>query len=296
MPSLSPSDEATLARSPPAAPPARLARAPTRTACRCPGGTLAVGGVLAAIVLAVLDGAIANVALPTIARRPPGHAAASVWIVTGYQMALVMALLPARRSARAWAIGASSRGGVALFTVASALCALVAVAAVAGRGPLPAGPGQRRRHAAERRPAALHLSAPPARRRHRLERADGRRCPSAAGPTIGAAILSVASWPWLFAVNLPVGVAGAARRAGPAATRGHGAPPRPRRASALNAVVFGPLVRRRRPGCRRGRWLGGASDRGGGPRPRRAGPARDAARGAADPARPAARAARSGSR
>ncbi len=28
---------------------------------------------------------------------------------------------------------------------------------------------------------------------------------AAAGPTIGAAILSVASWPWLFAVNLPVG-------------------------------------------------------------------------------------------
>jgi DHA2 family multidrug resistance protein-like MFS transporter len=30
---------------------------------------------------------------------------------------------------------------------------------------------------------------------------------SAAGPTIGAAILSVSSWPFLFAVNLPLGVA-----------------------------------------------------------------------------------------
>jgi DHA2 family multidrug resistance protein-like MFS transporter len=29
---------------------------------------------------------------------------------------------------------------------------------------------------------------------------------SAAGPTIGAAILSVASWPWLFAINLPLGL------------------------------------------------------------------------------------------
>jgi DHA2 family multidrug resistance protein-like MFS transporter len=29
---------------------------------------------------------------------------------------------------------------------------------------------------------------------------------SAAGPTIGAAILSIADWPWLFAVNLPVGL------------------------------------------------------------------------------------------
>src|SRR3546814_1621242 len=30
---------------------------------------------------------------------------------------------------------------------------------------------------------------------------------SAAGPTIGALILSGASWHWLFAVNLPLGVA-----------------------------------------------------------------------------------------
>jgi len=28
---------------------------------------------------------------------------------------------------------------------------------------------------------------------------------SAAGPAVGAALLSVASWPWLFAVNLPIG-------------------------------------------------------------------------------------------
>jgi DHA2 family multidrug resistance protein-like MFS transporter len=30
--------------------------------------------------------------------------------------------------------------------------------------------------------------------------------PGAAGPSIGAAILSVADWPWLFAVNIPVGI------------------------------------------------------------------------------------------
>jgi MFS transporter, DHA2 family, multidrug resistance protein len=30
---------------------------------------------------------------------------------------------------------------------------------------------------------------------------------SATGPTLAAAILSVASWPWLFAVNVPVGIA-----------------------------------------------------------------------------------------
>src|SRR2546430_1213082 len=28
----------------------------------------------------------------------------------------------------------------------------------------------------------------------------------AAGPSIGAAILSVAGWPWLFAINIPIGI------------------------------------------------------------------------------------------
>lgn len=31
-------------------------------------------------------------------------------------------------------------------------------------------------------------------------------CSSAAGPTVAAAILSVASWQWLFAINLPIGL------------------------------------------------------------------------------------------
>ena len=46
------------------------------------------------MVLVVLDGAIANVALPTIAGALRISPAASVWVVTGYQMALVIALLP----------------------------------------------------------------------------------------------------------------------------------------------------------------------------------------------------------
>ena len=29
---------------------------------------------------------------------------------------------------------------------------------------------------------------------------------SAAGPTIGGSLLAIAPWPWLFAVNVPIGV------------------------------------------------------------------------------------------
>jgi hypothetical protein len=50
----------------------------------------AIAAVLAAMVLAVLDAAIANVALPTIARSLQVTPGISVWIVTAYQTALVV--------------------------------------------------------------------------------------------------------------------------------------------------------------------------------------------------------------
>src|ERR1700712_1761843 len=55
----------------------------------------AVAAILGAIVLVVLDGAIANVALPTIALQLQTTPAHAVWIVTAYQLTVVMFLLPA---------------------------------------------------------------------------------------------------------------------------------------------------------------------------------------------------------
>src|SRR3954469_10713648 len=55
----------------------------------------AVAAILGAGVLVVLDGAIANVALPGIARQLQAAPAGAVWIVTAYQLAVVMFLLPA---------------------------------------------------------------------------------------------------------------------------------------------------------------------------------------------------------
>ena len=46
------------------------------------------------ITLAVLDGSIAIVALPTIAGEFNASASASVWIVNGFQLAVAMLLLP----------------------------------------------------------------------------------------------------------------------------------------------------------------------------------------------------------
>ena len=44
--------------------------------------------------MAVMDGAIANVALPTIAQDLHANPAFSIWIVNGYQLAITISLLP----------------------------------------------------------------------------------------------------------------------------------------------------------------------------------------------------------
>ena len=168
--------------------------------------SIAITAVLAAIVLVVLDGAIANVALPTIASSLAVSSAASVWVVTGYQMGVVMALLPCAALGESFGYRRVFTGGVVVFTAASALCALAPGLSwlVAGRvlqgfgGAAVMGLGV----------ALLRFIYP----QRLLGTAIGWNAlavalSSAAGPSLGAAILSVSAWPWLFAVNVPLGAA-----------------------------------------------------------------------------------------
>lgn len=76
------------------------------------------------MALVVLDAAIANVALPTVARSLQVTPASSILIVTAYQMALVMALLPCAALGESLGYRLVFRAGVALFTGASLACAL----------------------------------------------------------------------------------------------------------------------------------------------------------------------------
>jgi DHA2 family multidrug resistance protein-like MFS transporter len=167
--------------------------------------TAAIVAVLAAMVLAVLDAAIANVALPTIARSLRVSPGMSVWIITAYQTALVMGLLPCAALGESLGFRRVFTTGVAVFTAASVLCALspslpwlVAARFLQGLGAagiMALGI------------ALLRLVVPPA----QLGAAIGWNAlavalSSAAGPTIGAAILSGLGWPWLFALNLPGGL------------------------------------------------------------------------------------------
>jgi DHA2 family multidrug resistance protein-like MFS transporter len=200
----------------------------------------AVAAILGAGVLVVLDGAIANVALPSVAQQLQAAPANAVWIVTAYQLAVVMFLLPASALGEALGYRRVFAGGVAVFTAASVLCALapslpwlVAARCLQGLGAaavMPLGL------------ALLRFTYP----RRLLGQAIAWNAlavagASAAGPAVGAAMLSVASWPWLFAVNLPVDALVLAACAGlphpPCSGR------RPDAGSiALNAIMFAAFV------------------------------------------------------
>ncbi|MFZ3008160.1 MAG: MFS transporter, partial [Phenylobacterium sp.] len=87
-------------------------------------GRIAIAAVLGAMTLVVLDAGIANVALPSLARALRATPAEAVSIVTAYQTALVMALLPCAALGERFGNRRVFLGGVALFTAASVLCAL----------------------------------------------------------------------------------------------------------------------------------------------------------------------------
>jgi DHA2 family multidrug resistance protein-like MFS transporter len=200
----------------------------------------AIAAILGAIVLVVLDGAIANVALPSIAQQLHAAPADAVWIVTAYQLAIVMFLLPASAVGERLGYRRVFTAGIALFTAASVLCALapslpwlIAARCLQGLGSaavMPLGL------------ALLRFIYP----RRLLGQAIAWNAltvagASAAGPAVGAALLSVASWPWLFAVNLPVGALVLAACAGLPNPPGTG-----RRLDltsiALNALLFAAFV------------------------------------------------------
>src|SRR5271167_1146643 len=77
-----------------------------------------------ALTMAVLDGAIANVALPAIARELSAAPAYAVWVVNGFQLAIVVSLFPLAALGEEIGYRRVFLGGVVVFTAASAACAL----------------------------------------------------------------------------------------------------------------------------------------------------------------------------
>lgn len=171
-----------------------------------PRRTFAAIALAAGIAIAVLDASMVNIALPSAARALGLTPAEAVWVVNAFQITVVGMLIPFSSLGeilgfkRVWAFG------IAMFSLGalgSALAPgfglLLAARVVQGFG------------------AAAVMSLLSGLIRHsyptkQLGQAIGNNAMtvaicSAAGPSIGAAVLAVAPWPFVFAVHVPIGLA-----------------------------------------------------------------------------------------
>ena len=165
-----------------------------------------IAGVSFGSALVVLDGGIANVALPTIARDLGVDSSAAVLVVTVYQLVLVMTLLPLSAVGDRIGLRRLYQHGLLLFAAASLLAFfarslpfLLVVRAIQALG------------------AAAVLSVTSALIRQlyapkHLGRGLGFNSvvvssAAALAPTAGGMILAFASWPWLFAAAMPFALA-----------------------------------------------------------------------------------------
>jgi MFS transporter, DHA2 family, multidrug resistance protein len=163
--------------------------------------TIALG-----LVMAVMDGAIANVALPTIAKDLNASPAFSIWIVNGYQLAITISLLPLASLGEVIGYRRVYLAGLLLFTLASMFCALAHTLLLLTLARIVQGFGAAGIMAVNM--ALVRYIYP----RDLLGRSIGINAmvvavSAAAGPTVAASILAVGRWPYLFAVNIPLGIA-----------------------------------------------------------------------------------------
>jgi DHA2 family multidrug resistance protein-like MFS transporter len=165
----------------------------------------AVAAIFVAVAVASLDTAIANIALPAIAADLHVGPADVIWVVNVYQIALVATLLPLGALGEIVGHERIYLGGLVLFTLASLACSvawslesLLVARTLQGLG------------------ASGLMSVNTALVRfvypnRLLGRGFGHNAlvvatASTLGPTVASGILALGPWPWLFAINIPIGL------------------------------------------------------------------------------------------
>ncbi len=165
----------------------------------------AMFAIILGILLSGLDAAIANIALPALSRDFAVDPAATVWVVNAYQLAMTVSILPFSALGESLGYRRVYWLGLLAFTISSLACVmapslpvLVAARALQGvSGAALAGVSQ----------ALVRCIYP------KRMLGSGMSWYTLVvgityglGPIVGSAILSVANWPWLFAINLPLGL------------------------------------------------------------------------------------------
>ena len=161
--------------------------------------------VLLGVALATLDTAIANTALPAIAADLHAVPAASIWVINAYQLAVVASMLPFAALGDLIGPRRIFLGGLILFTAASLVCALVGTLPLLAAARALQGVGAGALMSVNI--ALIRLIYPP----DRLGRGVGMNAlvvgiGFALGPSVASLVLAVASWQWLFGINVPLGL------------------------------------------------------------------------------------------
>ena len=160
---------------------------------------------LVGLAMSVLDGNIANTALPSIATQLHASPAASIWVVNAFLLTVGICVVPLSSLVDIIGYKRVYQAGLVIFTLASAGCSLphslntlVLARVIQGIG------------------AACIWSVSAAVMRYTYPRALLGRgiglggfvvfTSAAAGPSVASAILAVTTWHWLFAINIPFGL------------------------------------------------------------------------------------------
>lgn len=171
--------------------------------------TLAV--LLVGMFMSLLDTTIVNVALPTIRDSIDASEATLAWIISGYALAFGLVLIPAGRIGDRFGHRWVFITGLAIFTLASLACGiaqdstqLIVARVVQGLGGGIFFPPVT---------AFIQLLFPPMKRGKAFAIMGAViGVSSALGPVVGGLLIEAfgeeSGWRWIFAVNLPIGVAG----------------------------------------------------------------------------------------
>ncbi|MBS0517093.1 MAG: MFS transporter [Proteobacteria bacterium] len=163
----------------------------------------AITTIALAVLLSSFSTNVVNVALPAIARDLGSTDAASIWVVSAFQITLAVALLPFGTLGEIYGYRPVYLAGLVVFTLASLAVALSTSLAMLTCLRVVQGLG-----------AAGILGVNIAMLRFVYPRAHLGRgigingfiaaVATTAAPPVGALILSVTGWPWLFALNVPI--------------------------------------------------------------------------------------------